>query len=277
MTAGARGSTIGELAASAVLIAAFAVNEARRPHPLVPLSIFRIKGLAAADATQVIALAGFYSMFFFVTLYMQNVLGFSAFRLGLATFRSADGRRSGRGYRATKMFIRTGTRPLIVSGALIAAGGVFWLSRIPAHGFYWTDLFPGLVIMGFGLGGVFVGVQTAANAGVPPSLAGLAAALITASFQVGAALGLAIFSAIATARTSPLLAAHAPGPWRSPPGSTGRCCGSIFSSCAAVIALRAANTRGEPSSTEITGVAVAAAPEDAPDRVRTPRPSPEQA
>ena len=65
-------------------MAAFLVNEQRRAHPLVPLSIFRIKGLAAADATQVIAWAGFYSMFFFVTLYMQNVLGFSQLQSGLA-------------------------------------------------------------------------------------------------------------------------------------------------------------------------------------------------
>jgi hypothetical protein len=78
------GRTIGGLAVSAALLAAFVVNEQRRPHPLVPLSIFRIKGLAAADATQVIAWAGFYSMFFFVTLYMQNVLRYSPLRTGLS-------------------------------------------------------------------------------------------------------------------------------------------------------------------------------------------------
>jgi hypothetical protein len=126
---------------------AFVVNEQRRAHPLIPLSIFRIKGLAAADATQVIAWAGFYSMFFFVTLYMQNVLGYSP-----------------------------------------------------------------LVVMGAGLGLLYAGVQTAANAGVPEDQAGLAAALITASFQLGSALGLAVFSGIATSRTSQLLAAHTPPP-----------------------------------------------------------------
>jgi MFS family permease len=154
---------------------------------------------------------------------------------------------------------------------------VFWLSQIPAHGYYWTDLFPGLMIMGFGLGAVFVGVQTAANAGVPPSLAGLAGALVTASTQVGAALGLAIFSAVATARTTALLAAGAATPVALTGGfHRALLLAAIIAACAAVIALRAANTRGEPSSTEITGVTVAA-PEDAPDRVRTPRPSPEGA
>ena len=76
--------TIGELAGAAALLAGFALNERRQRNPLVPLSIFRIKGLAAADATQVIAMAGFYSVFFFITLYMQNVLGFSPVRAGAA-------------------------------------------------------------------------------------------------------------------------------------------------------------------------------------------------
>ena len=205
------GRTIGGLAASAVLMAAFGVNEQRRAHPLVPLSIFRIKGLAAADATQVIAWAGFYSMFFFVTLYMQNVLGYSPLRTGVSYLPVTVGVGFGSTV-ATKMFIRTGTRPIIVSGALLAAGGILWLSRIPVDGTYLGNLLAPLVVMGLGLGLLYAGVQTAANAGVPEDQAGLAAALITASFQLGSALGLAIFSGIATSRTSHLLAAHTPPP-----------------------------------------------------------------
>jgi len=267
------GETVAELAGAAVLLALFVVNEARVARPLVPLSIFRVPGLAAADATQVIGLAGFYSAFFFVTLYMQDVLGFSAFRSGVyyVPVTVAVAVAAGAG---SALITRIGTRPLIVSGALIASGGVFWLSQIPAHGSYWTDLFPGLMIMGFGLGAVFVGVQTAANAGVPPSLAGLAGALVTASTQIGAALGLAIFSAVATARTSALLAAGAPRPEALTGGfHRALLLAAIFVLCAAVIALRAANTRGEPSSTEITGVAVAA-PEEAPDTVGSRRADP---
>src|SRR6185437_15572256 len=151
---------------------------------------------------------------FFLTLYMQNVLGFSAVRAGAAYVPAAAMVAVSAGI-GTTLITRIGTRPLIVAGALIAGGVVYWLSRIPAHGFYVTDLLPGLLIMAFGLGGVFVGVQTAANAGVPPRLAGLAAA--------------------------------------------------------ALIALRAANTRGEPAS-EISGVAVPeAVPNAAPDAVG-PRP-----
>ena len=118
------------------------------------------------------------------------------------------------------------------------------MAQLPQHGHYWTDLFPGLVIMGFGLGAVFVGVQTAANAGVPPSLAGLAGALITASTQVGAALGLAIFSAAATARTHALLSAHVSRGVALTAGfHRALLLASIFVLAAAVIALRAANTR----------------------------------
>ena len=124
------GQTVGELAGAAALLTLFAVNEARVARPLVPLSIFRVPGLAAADATQVIALAGFYSAFFFVTLYMQDVLGFSAFRAGSAyvpvTVMVAVAAGAG-----SALITRIGTRPLIVTGALIASGGVFWLSQHP--------------------------------------------------------------------------------------------------------------------------------------------------
>jgi EmrB/QacA subfamily drug resistance transporter len=255
-------STVGELAAAGVLLLAFGVNETRQPHPLVPPSIFRLKGLAAANTSQVIAMAGFYSVFFFITLYMQNVLGFSPLRAGSAYVPVALMVAISAGI-STGLIPRTGSRPLMVAGALIAAGGVYWLSRIPVHGYYWTDLFPGLVIMALGLGGVFVGVQTAANAGVPPSLAGLAGALINASTQVGAALGLAIFSALATSRANSLLAAHAAPDAAATSGfRRALLAGSIFLVATAFIALRATNTRGEPTS-EITGVLADDADRDA--------------
>src|SRR5579863_2024013 len=200
--------TIAELAVAGMLLVAFVVTEQRRRNPLVPFSIFRIEGLAAADATQVIAQAGFLSMFFFVTLYMQNVLGYSPIAAGLAYLPVTVGVGTAAGI-STSLIARIGTRPIIVAGAVIGAGGVYWLSRIPVHGSYLTDLLPGLVVMAFGLGAVMVGVQNAANAGVPADKAGLAAALITTSATVGAALGLAILTAIATSQTTHLIATHA--------------------------------------------------------------------
>jgi predicted MFS family arabinose efflux permease len=239
------GRTIAELAVALALLGAFVVNELRAKNPLAPLSIFRINGLGFSDATQLIAFAGFLALFFFLTLYMQNVLGYSAIQTGLAylplTF--AVGIAAGI---SSQLISRVGTRPVIVTGAVIAAGGLFWLSRIPAHGSYLGDLLPGMLVLSLGFGPVFVGVTTAANAGVPADKAGLAAALLNASQQLGGALGLAIFSALATSRTHHLLAAHTPPAQALTAGfQRALLAGSIFILAAAVIALRATNTRGE--------------------------------
>jgi EmrB/QacA subfamily drug resistance transporter len=241
-----KAKTIAELAGAAVLFALFIANELRHHNPLVPLSIFRIKGLAAADVTQVIAVAGFFSMFFFITLYMQNVLGYSPTKAGAAFVPITVGAAAS-SVICSRVFERTGTRPLIVGGALLAAGGVYWLSRIPVHGSFLSDLLPGFLIMSVGLGAVFTGVQTAANAGVPPAWSGLAAGLVNASFQVGGALGLAIFSAIATSHTQHLLGEHVAPPEALSSGFRwALTASSIFLVAAAVIALRTTNTRGEP-------------------------------
>jgi EmrB/QacA subfamily drug resistance transporter len=252
--------TIGGLVGSAVLLLGFLVNERRNRNPLMPLSIFRIPGLAAADATQVIAMAGFYSMFFFITLYMQNVLGFSQLQAGSAyipvTLTVAVAAAIG-----SNLFARVGTRPIIVIGALLAAGAVYWLSRIPVDGSYLSDLLPPLVIMAFGLGWVFVGVNTAANAGVPPDKAGLAAALINTSTWLGGALGLAIFSVIANSRTHDLLEHHTGTSAALTFGfqrALTAC--AIFLGAAALIALKATNTKGEPAAAAPPDAVVATEP-----------------
>jgi EmrB/QacA subfamily drug resistance transporter len=253
------GWTIGELAGAAVVLAALVINELRHPNPVLPLSIFKVKGLAATDAAQVLGLAGFNSVFFFITLYMQEVLHFSALRGGAAYVPIAAivmmASIGGSG-----LVPRLGTRPLIIAGAIIATGGIYWVSRIPVHGHYWTDIFPPMMIMGLGLGLVFVGVQIAGNAGVAPDKAGLAGALITASFQLGVALGLAILSALATARTNSLVATHHALPDALVGGYARAVLGAAFFVGAVIlIGLRAANTKGEPSGgtpAEITGVTI---------------------
>jgi EmrB/QacA subfamily drug resistance transporter len=237
--------TIAGLAGALVLLAAFVVNEQRVKNPLAPLSIFRINGLGYADATQLVAFAGFLALFFFVTLYMQNVLGYSPIQAGLAylplTFAV--------GFSATissQLVTRFGTRPVIVAGALIAGGGLYWLSRVPVHGSYVSDLLGPMLVLAVGGGPVFVGVTTAANAGVPADKAGLAAALLNASQQLGGALGLAILSALATSRTQDLLAVHTSPPAALTSGfQRALLVGSIFVFASALVALRATNTRGE--------------------------------
>jgi EmrB/QacA subfamily drug resistance transporter len=238
--------TIGELATAGLLLALFLANEQRARNPLAPLSIFRIRGLAAADTTGLIAFAGFYSMFFFLTLYMQNVLHYSPVTAGSAYLPVTAGIAVAAGISA-KLFGRVGTRPVIVAGSLLAAAGVYWLARVPAHGSYPTDLLPGLLLMSLGLGAVFVSVTTAANAGVPAHQAGLAAGLLNTSQQLGAALGLAVFSALATARTHRLLTTGSPLPAALTGGyHRALLAASLFLLAATVIALRAAHTRGEP-------------------------------
>ena len=242
--------TLVALVAAALLLIGFVINERSQAHPLVPFSIFKVKGLAAADATQVIAFASFGSMFFFLTVYMQEVLGYSPTEAGFAYIPAGFIVVLSAGI-SSKLFAKVGTRPLIVAGALVSAAGVFWLAQIPVHGSYAADLLPGLMIMGLGLGAVLVGVQTAGNAAVRPDQAGLAAALVNAAFQLGVALGLAIFSAIATAHTTVLLTRHVDTPTALTSGfHHALLAAAIFLLAAAVIGVWAANTKGESIADE---------------------------
>lgn len=261
-------STIGELAGAAVLLAAFVFNEQRSKNPLLPLSIFRIKGLAAADVTQLIGIAGLFAMFFFLTLYLQNVLGYSPIRTGLAYLPVTAG--VGLGASITPRLIgRVGIRPVFFGGTLLAGIGLFWLSRVPIHGTYPTDLLPGMLILSAGLGAEFVAATTAANAGVPPQAAGVAAALFNASQWIGGALGLAIFSAIATARTNHLLAAHAAPPVALDSGfHQAMLAASIFMLAATLFALRTTNSRGEPQAVELNTTQFATPKEDEEDKAK---------
>jgi MFS family permease len=184
-------------------------------------------------------------MFFFLTLYMQNVLGYSPIKTGAAYLPFTAGVAVSAGF-SSQLMVKIGTRPLIAVGALIAAGGLYQLSRIPVNGSYLTDLFPGMMIVSLGLGALFVAVTTAANAGVPADKAGLAAALINSSQQVGGALGLAIFSAIATARTNHLFAVQASPAHALTAGFHWALLAECFFMIAtAIIALRTNNSRGE--------------------------------
>ena len=237
--------TVGGLAGALLLLAGFVVNELRARAPLAPLEIFRINGLGAANVTQLVGVAGMVSMFFFLTLYMQGVLGYSQIQAGAAYLPLCFGVIVAAGV-TSQLLGRVGTRPAIVAGALISAAGVYLLSRVPIDGSYTSDLLPGLLIASLGLGTVFVGVTTAANSGVPADKAGLAAALLNTSQQLGAALGLAVFTAIATSRTNDLIASGTAGPEALTSGihrALLLCSFAIVA--AAVIGLRATNTRGE--------------------------------
>jgi EmrB/QacA subfamily drug resistance transporter len=250
--------TIAGFAIAAVILASFAGYEANHPNPVFPFSIFRVKGLAAADVTMVTAMAGFYTMFLFITLYLQTVLGLSKLEAGSAYLPATFMVAISAGI-ATNLMGKIGTRPVIVVGALLGAGGIYWLSKIPVDGSYWSNVLPALLVTALGLGGVLVGTTTAAQNGVEPDKAGLAAALINSSMWLGGALGIAIFSAVATSTTADRLAKHASQAQALTAGfQDALLLAAIFLAAAALIAVRSPNTHGEQAAP-----AAAAAPEPA--------------
>jgi MFS family permease len=235
--------TVMTLTGAGILIAAFAFNELRSRNPLVPFAILRVKGLVAADVTQLIAFAGFFALLFYATLYMQEVLQYSPLKAGAAYLPITAGFAVAGGI-ASQLVTKIGTRPVVVAGCLIAGAGIYLVSRVPLHGAYVSDLLPGFLVMSLGAGPVFVAIAAAANAGVPADRAGLAAALLNSSQQVGSALGLAILSAVAITRTNHLLAAHVPALVAADAGyHRALGVGSILMAAAALAALRIGNTR----------------------------------
>jgi EmrB/QacA subfamily drug resistance transporter len=236
--------TIGGLAVAGLTLVAFVINELRVANPLVPMSILRVRGVAVADATQMVAVAGFLPMFFFLTLYMQTVLHYSPIQTGTAYLPLTGGFIIAASI-SSQLFARIGTKPVILVGAVIAAGGLYWLSRVPVHGSYVLDILPGLLVASIGLGGVFTGATTSANAGVGEDRAGLAAGLLNTGQQLGSALGLAILSALATARTSSLLHAGHDTVAQAATGGYQRAllAGAVFVLAATVVAFLAPNTR----------------------------------
>jgi EmrB/QacA subfamily drug resistance transporter len=243
--------TIWELAAAVALLTGFAITESIVENPLIPLGIFRIPGLATADVTSLLAIAGFGAMFFFLTLYMQTVLGFSPLQTGLAylPLTLAGGLSAGI---ATQLITKVGTRPVLVVGLLITGGGLIQLSRIPADGGYLGDVLPGLLLVGAGIVGGFAAMTTAGNAGVPAEEAGLAAALLSAAQQLGGALGLAVLSAIATARTNQGLARHDLPTTAATAGfQRALLVGGLLVIAAAALGLRTRSSRGEHDAQSI--------------------------
>jgi EmrB/QacA subfamily drug resistance transporter len=243
------GRTVAGLAGSAVLLAGFVLNELRVRNPLVPLSILKVKGVAAADATQMIALAGFLPMFFFLTLYMQTVLHYSPIQTGVAYLPLTGGFIIAASI-CSQLFTRIGTKPVVVLGTVIAAGGLYWLSKIPVDGSYLTDILPGLMIVSIGMGGVFTGLTTAANAGVDQDEAGLAAGLLNTGQQLGAALGLATLSAVATAHTTSLLGTESLAQAATGGFQRALFVGSLIVFSATIVALLTPNSRQSTAAVE---------------------------
>jgi EmrB/QacA subfamily drug resistance transporter len=198
------GRTIAGFVVSGVLIVAFVFIERRHENPLVPLRIFSNRSLSASDATLLVVAAALFGMFFFLTLYLQQVLGFSALKTGIAylplslTIIAASAV-------ASRFVDRFTPKPVLVAGLLISTGGFVFLTTVSGHGDYGSHVLPAMIILGVGLGLSFVPVTIAGTSGVAPEDSGLASGLLNTTQQVGGSLGLAILSSVATSRTTSAL------------------------------------------------------------------------
>ena len=172
----------------------------------MPFSIFRLRTLRGANIVALLIGMSLFSMFFFVSLYMQQVLHFSALRAGLSYLPLAVGIILSAGA-ASFGVTRIGFKPILFTGLLFVAAGLFWFSQIPTHGTFAANVLGPSVLAAIGLGLSFVPVTIAAVTGTRPHEAGLASGLINTSQQVGGALGLAILATVADSRTKSLLEA----------------------------------------------------------------------
>src|SRR5436309_15806896 len=198
------GRTIGLLAVSVVLLAGFALWEQRVADPLMPLRIFRIRTVAGANAAGLLLGAVVFSNFFVLTLYVQQVLGYSALKAGV-TFVATAGTAVLTAGIAQALVTRIGVKPVLATGMILLTAGMVWYAQIPVDGSFWPNLLPGYLAVGVGLPFSFIPVSIAALAGVEWNEAGLASGLINTAQQVGGALGVAIASSVATSHFTTLV------------------------------------------------------------------------
>jgi EmrB/QacA subfamily drug resistance transporter len=199
--------TLGLLALSAVLFAAFVAREATARTPLVPLHIFRRRSIVGANAIQMLGVAGLFGMFFLAVLYLQRVLGYNALETGVA-FLPVSGLIGALSLGASaKLSLRYGPVAVLIPGLVLMMLALLWFTQVPVDGNYLTDVLPTMVVLGVGAGLFFPSLTTLAMADVEPHESGLASGLINTSLQVGGSIGLAVLAGLATTRSHDLLGA----------------------------------------------------------------------
>jgi EmrB/QacA subfamily drug resistance transporter len=197
--------TIGVFAASAILLVGFAVWELRQREPLVPFSIFRLQTLSASNVAGFIMGTALFSMFLMLTLYMQQVLGYSPIKTGIA-YLAVAGTAVIWANVAAVAVTRVGVKPALILGMGLLTAGLVYFTQVSVDGSYWADLFPGFLVLGVAIPFAFVPITIAALAGTKPEEAGLASGLINTSQQVGGAVGIAILSTVAVSTTDDAVA-----------------------------------------------------------------------
>jgi EmrB/QacA subfamily drug resistance transporter len=199
------GGTIGFFAASFALLAGFVGWELRHPEPLMRFGLLRTKTVAGANVAGFIMGTALFSMFLMLTLYMQQVLGYSAMKTGVAYLAVAGTAIVWSGV-AAQLVTRIGVKPVLVTGMTLLTAGLVYFTQVSVGGSYLGDLLPGFLLIGIGIGFSFVPISIAALAGVEPGEAGLASGLINTSQQIGGALGIAALSTIATSQADDAVA-----------------------------------------------------------------------
>ena len=188
------------IAASLVLLVAFVAWELRHPEPLMRFGILRTRTVSGANVAGFIMGTAMFSMFLMLTLYMQQVLGYSPMKTGVA-YLAVAGTAIIWSAVAGQLVTRVGVKPVLVVGMAMLTAGLLYFTQVSVGGSYVADLLPGFLIIGVGIGFSFVPISIAALAGIQPAEAGLASGLINTSQQIGGALGIAALSTIATSQT----------------------------------------------------------------------------
>ena len=181
--------------------------ELRSTAPLMPFSIFRLRSLTAANVVGFLLGAVVYANFFVLTLYVQQILGWSALKTGL-TFLATAGTTVIWAGVSQALVTRVGTRRVMTTGLVVLALALYWYTRIPVDGHYWPDLLPAYLVFALGLAFTFIPVSIAALAGVTQDQSGLASGLMNTSQQIGGAVGVALAATVFTSHAKSLLSSH---------------------------------------------------------------------
>ncbi|MEU5094112.1 MFS transporter [Streptomyces sp. NPDC020996] len=196
------------LAGGVVLLAAFVWWQTRAPVPLLPLHIVRERNRAGCFLTMALAVIGMFGLFLFMTYYLQDVLGYSPVRTGLAFLPLTAAIVVGSTQIAARLLPHVAPRALLVPGMVLAAGGMLLLTRMTVHSSYTTEILPALLLMGVGMGLTFMPVFSTATAGIAPQDAGVTSATVNTAQQVGGSIGTALLNTIATSSGTAYVAAH---------------------------------------------------------------------
>jgi EmrB/QacA subfamily drug resistance transporter len=245
------GWTISRLAAAAILLVAFLVIEGMVKDPLMPFGIFRVRTLAGANVAGLLLGAVVFANFFVLTLYVQNVLGWSALKTGV-TFVATAGTAILWAGVAQALVTKVGPKPVMAAGFVAMAAGMLWYTQIPVHASYWSDLLPGYLLVGFALPFSFIPVSIAALAGVEGHEAGLASGLINTAQQIGGAVGVAVTSSVSLSHFNHLTKTGEPFPQAFTSGSQWAfwvCVGiALVGLVATVVLIRREEIAAEPAA-----------------------------